>query len=135
MKFSANNGLTDLDIKTLDLVQEADGELVANITGIAPHSISIEKPVFLPNGFGKWFFFQGHLLPSAIIQADHLGDAYDIYIDECITLDEQPEGEQDAELGHYTGSGKWISEVEQSYIHGQEGIPPTWDFEFEFTIK
>ena len=135
MKFTANNGLTDLDLKTLDLVQDVEGELVAKITGIAPHSISIEKPRFLPNGYGNWFFFQGHLLPSAVIQADHFGDAYDTYIEECITLDEQPENEEEAELGHYTGGGKWISEVEQSYIHGQEGIPNSWDFEFEFTIK
>jgi len=135
MKFSANNGLTDLDLKTLDMVQQVEGELVANITGTAPHSISIEKPHFFPNSFGKWFFFQGHLLPSAFIQADYIGDAYDTYIEECITLHEQPENEEEAELGHYTGSGKWISEVEQSYIHWQEGIPSTWDFEFEFTIK
>lgn len=135
MKFSANNGLTDLDIKTLDLVQQVDGELVANITGTAPHSISIERPVFLPNGYGNWFFFQGHLMQSAIIQADNFGDAYDTYIDECVTLDEEPESEEDAELGHYTGSGKWISEVESCYIHGREGLPSTWEFEFEFTIK
>tara|TARA_B110000495_G_C22858890_1_gene500818 strand:- start:268 stop:675 length:408 start_codon:yes stop_codon:yes gene_type:complete len=135
MKFNARTRLTATDIKTLELVQDVEGELVADIRAISDHCISNEKVEFHPNSYGEWFFFRGHLMTAALIQADHFSDAYDVYIDECVTLDEQPENEEEAELGYYTGSGKWISEVEQSYIYGNEGIPCGIDFTFNFTLK
>ena len=135
MKFTARKRLTATDIKTLELVQDIEGELVADIRAIWDHSIGNTSVEFHPNGYGDWFFMQGHLLPAALIQADHFSDAYDVYIDECTGAEDSPEDAEEAELGHYTGSGKWISEVEQSYICGGDGIPDGVDFTFNFTIK
>ena len=113
MRFETSAGLSDLDIKCLDHAQElgATVEIVCEES----HSVGIDKVKFIGNGFGDYFFFCGHLLRPALIQAFSFSDAYDEYIDECVTCDE-PDSEEEAELGHYTGSGKWISEVEMSYI-------------------
>jgi len=135
MKFNARKRLTPTDIRTLELVQDIEGELVADIRAIWDQGIGNDKVEFHPNGFGEWFFIRGHLLPSALIQADTFSDAYDVYIDECTGPEDPPETQEEAELGYYTGSGKWISEVEQSYIFGNEGIPDGIDFTFDFTTK
>ncbi len=113
MKFEATAGLSEIDVKCLDYAQELDATV--EIICEEAHSVGIEKVKFLGNGFGDYFFFYGHLLRPALIQAFTFSDAYDEYIEECVTCDE-PENEEEAELGHYTGSGKWISEVESSYI-------------------
>jgi hypothetical protein len=135
MKFTASESLTATDIRTLELVQDVNGDLVSDIRAIWDNYISIDKIEFHPNGYGEWFFFRGHLLPSALIQADHFSDAYDVYIDECTGMEDPPETQEEAELGYYTGSGKWISEVEQAYIFGHEDIPTGVEFTFNFTTK
>ena len=65
--------------------------------------------------FGKWYVFAEAIGPWAAIRAGSFSDAYDIFIDEFLP-GETPEDDADAELGYWTGSGKWISEVSGSYI-------------------
>ena len=67
------------------------------------------------DGFGDWFCIGGYCLPFAMIRAESFCDAFDIYLDE-FCVGEEPEDGEEAELGHFTNSGKWFSEVTCSYV-------------------
>jgi hypothetical protein len=65
--------------------------------------------------FGQWFVFAEAIGPWAVIRAQSFEDALDIFMSEFLPA-EQPEDDADAELGTWTGDGKWYSEVTTSYV-------------------
>lgn len=66
--------------------------------------------------FGDWYCFGGHMNHTVLIRAQSFQDAYDIYFDKFMGDGEKPENIADENLGYFTGTGKWFSEITTSYI-------------------
>lgn len=120
MRFTAKDRLSETDLITLEMALQLDAEIEC-IMDDGYNTYNRKVAISDNFDYGAWFLIEGHMLPSVLINALHVQDALDIYIEDHITLDEEPEDEDDRERGYTTGNGTWISEVELSYINTRTG--------------
>lgn len=69
------------------------------------------------DGIGQWYLFGGYCEPFALVRADCFDCAYDIYLSEYITPDDElPIDDDEYGAGYITSDGKWYSEAATSLI-------------------
>ena len=87
---------------------------------------------FYSDGWGEFYWFGGHCLQLALIQASSFGSAYEIYLSEFVPCDEM-ETEEDFENGTFDGCGGFYSLVTTSYIVSLN--PDDYTFDFDITAN
>ncbi len=122
---------TKFILENMDNTKERSRETEMSCKIRSQHS-SDSKLEFYSDGVGEFYLFGGHLMASALIQADSFYSAYYIYLREYVPCDEI-ENEDDFEGGTFDDYGGFYNESTTADIVALNTDEYTFDFDIKAT--